>query len=359
MDWDEIDELVESTTHGRNRMELCRKAWEKADKYEYYMQQMYYRLEYMRESAFYDDNLEMYVVYPSILKLHDQHIKEYGYDSFTETVIWRYKWLLGDAADFYQISQKQFEMFSEDFKKRCIQNGYSLRSYYQKRFEFYKYIDAEKAAECYHQFLKCNRDDLSDCHACERYTEVEYLLNIDELAQALDKATPILRGELTCKEEPEGVYGSLLRYYNQKMKKGNMEYKEAAGEICEKLRQSMVRRGVAEDCAVDILMYYSLAEPNKALGYYKKKWSLFETNRNPEVKLHFAIAAMQFFNNLKGKTSYKMSLDATFPFHNEKNVYNVAELKSYYRTAAEEIAEKLDQRNGSSHYMDLVKLYSE
>lgn len=359
MSWNEIDELVENTAHGKSRMELCRKAWEKADRIEDYEGQMYYRLEYVYESAFYDDNLEMYVVYPAILKLHDQHVKDYGYDGYTQKIVWRYKWLLGDASDFYQISQKQFEILGEDFKSRCIRQGYSLRAYYQKLYSFYEDIDAEKAAEYYQQFLKCERDVLSDCHACERSTEVEYLLHAGELEKALEKATPLFNGELTCGEEPEGTYGDFLRYYNQRMKEGNMEYKDSAAEICEKLRQGIARRGRAEDLAVDILMYYAIAEPNKALGYYKKNWSLFETNRNPMVKLYFAVAAMQFFNNLKGKKTYKMSLDSTFPFYNEKNVYNVEELKSYYRKAAEEIAGKLDQRNGNSHYMEMVKIYSE
>lgn len=359
MTWEEIDKWIEETPHGKNRMEVCRKAWEKADKYEYYKGQMDYRFQYMSESAFYDDNLEMYVVFPAILKLHDKHVKEYGYDDKTETVVWRYKWLLGDAAEFYQISQKQFEMFSEDFKKRCIQNGYSLRSYYQKRYKFYMDIDKKMAAECYQEFSKCHRDAMSDCHACERYTEVKYLLNENDLEQALKRAEPLLRGQMTCGEEPECTYGIFLQYYNRKMKDGNMEYKASAAEMCEKLKRGIARRGVATEHIPDILMYYSIAEPSKALGYYKKNWSLFETNRNPVVKFNFAIAAMQFFNNLKEKKSYKMTLDVTFPFYNEKNTYNVEELKAYYRKAAEEIAGKFDQRNGNSHYTDMVNTYCE
>lgn len=356
VDWDDYYAQIEAAPNGKASMEICRKAWEMADKYHYYEGQVDYRLEYMQHSAFYDDVMEIYIVYPQLLKLHDEHIKEYGYDENTRVILWHYKWILSNTVEFYQISKEQFELFCEDFKKRCIENNYSLRSYYQSRFSLYKYFDREKAMENYQNFLECKRDDLSDCHACERSTEVEFLLYMGEKDKADSRFLPLSMRQLTCAEEPENSYGNYLRYYNQEIAKGNQEYVGVAEKACDKVRQAIAHKGTATEHMGDILMYYAIAKPEKALTYYKKNWQFFEKNRNPLVKFWFAAACVRFFQQLEEKKTYKMSMPATFPFYNEKKVYDVEQLKSYYEGFAKDIAAKLDKRNGSDYFKEQLEL---
>ena len=87
--------------------------------------------------------MEMFVVYPEILSLHDQRVKEYGHDPHTFNVLWRYKWLLENSDYFYQISIPQYERFWQDCKRRYLQNNYSLRPLYQHKIAFYSNIDKE------------------------------------------------------------------------------------------------------------------------------------------------------------------------------------------------------------------------
>ena len=145
-------------SHGKERMDLYQQGWELADQLNDYAQQLRFRMEYIKESAFYDDAMQMYVVFPVMLKKHDEYVKEHGTDPATYDILWKYKWIIENARFFYQITQVQFEKFSEDFKRRCEENGYSLRSYYEYGFNFYEKIDREKADEYYHNFLKCKRE---------------------------------------------------------------------------------------------------------------------------------------------------------------------------------------------------------
>lgn len=356
VDWDDLYNQIDAAPNGKASMEICRKAWELADKYHYYDGQIDYRLQYMSQSVYYDDILEIFVVYPQIIKLHDEHIKEHGYDENTRDILWLYKWLLENAQAFYQISLEQFELFCEDFKKRCIQHNYSLRAYYQFRFLFYQNIDKDKVKEYYEEFSKCNRDDMSDCHACERSKEVEFFLTIGEKDKADSRFLPLSMKKLTCADEPENTYGIYLRYYNQELAKGNVEYMDAAKKICEKVRHAIVHKGTATTYTGDILMYYAIAEQGKALDYYKKNWNFFEKNRNPMLKFWFATAAVHLFNHLKDKKSYKMSMPTTFPFYNEENVYDVGQLKTYYLDYAQDIAVKMDKRNGTNYYEKILEL---
>ena len=66
-------------------------------------------------------------------------MKEFGEDENIEDILWRYKHLIENARSFYQISLEQFERFNADFKRRCVEQGFSLRAYYDKSFYFYFY----------------------------------------------------------------------------------------------------------------------------------------------------------------------------------------------------------------------------
>lgn len=355
MDRMELNRQIRMTPNGRARMDLLRKGWEMADQEQDYDAQISYRLDYMHQSVFYDDLLEIYIVYPEVLKLHDRHMKEFGYDRNTRSIMWKYKWLLENAADFYQISQKQYELFSQDMKRRFQQNNYSLRSLYEYQFVFWQGADAEKAAEGYRLFSDSRRDTLSDCQACERAREVDYFLQKNAPEEALERAQPLLDGRMRCSEEPECTSGFLLRYFAQEIARGDMTHQELAEELCEKVKRGISRRGIATTHIPSVLLYYALTQPAKALNYFKKYWHFYETNRNPNTRYWFALAAVCFLKQLGGRKTYRMSLDPAFPLYNEKNVYEVSALRAYYEKAGLEIAAKMDQRNGNSLYADRWK----
>lgn len=348
----DLDIAIEQAPHGRQKMILLRKAWELADEEQDYEAQIKYRLEYMSESSFYDDTMEIFIVYPEILKIYDQHVQEWGYDSASRDILWYYKWLLEVAREFYQISVEQFELFFEDSKRRYLQNGYSLRSLYQHKYTFYLDIDKEKARKAYSEFINCNRDSMSDCHACERATEVEYFLVMGEPDRATIKAAPLIDGQLSCAEEPESVWGDFLKYYNERIILGERDYVEPAGNLCESLRRAIERKGIATFYIPQVLLFYALEHPTKALNYYKKNWSFYEECRNPLTKYWFAVATLRFLENLREKKSYKMKMSPSYPFYNESDTYDVEELRNYYKNAALDIAGKLDKRNGTSIYKD-------
>lgn len=350
MDRIEIEELIEQTENVTERLALIRRAWEMADEEKDYEAQIEYRLDYISDCCFYQDVMEIYVIFPEVLKMHDAHVRDYGYDNMTPRILWDYKWLIENADEFYQISVEQFETLFEDCKRRYIEAGYSLRPLYSYRFTFYKYIDKEKAIEAYQDFIECKRDWRSDCHACERCKEVQFFLAMDNFGKAARIAQPVIDGQLKCAEQPECTIGDFLRYYNEKLLSGDADYAEPAGNLCEKLKRIIDRKGTATSYMSEILLYYALEKPAKALNYYKKHGLYFEEIRNPRNKFHFAIAVLAFLSNLNGKETYKMELRPEFPFYREDDTYEVKVLTDYYMDKARDIAQKMDRRNGTSVY---------
>lgn len=350
----ELEREIRNAQKGKAAMELYKKGWEMADAEGDYDAQVEYRMEYMYHSAYFEDGLDMYIVFPEILKLHDRRIEEFGEDVHTLNILWKYKWILENASQFYQISKEQYERFCEDLKRRFIQSGCSLRPYYQYRMNFYLWIDPKMTEIEYDNFLECERDVLSDCHACERSWEVAYLLERGREEEAKKKAEPLFNATLQCAEVPEMTYGDFLRYYNKKIVQGHLEYVEEAGTICEKLKAGIAIRDVANDFRPDIFMYYTLTAPVKALNYYKKNWNFYEKNRSPITRFYFATAASRFFGGIK-KKKYKMIMEPSYIFYEENDTYDVEKIKSYYENDALDIARKFDKRNGNDFYENLYR----
>lgn len=346
---EELDEKIEMCQPGKARMELLKKGWELADAEGDYDLQIRYRMEYIDDSNFHEDILDMYIIFPEVIRLHDKRVKEYGQDPYTKSILWNYKWVIEDAEQFYQISEEQFENFCADFKRRCIQNGYSLRTLHQYRMSRFVLYDKERAKKEYAAYKKCKRDALSDCLACERSAEVYYLLEAGEEEEALKMAAPLFAEEMTCGEQPEVTFGNFLRYYNQKIIEGNTEYAKEAEEMCAGVLYGIHMYDVGNEFRPDILMYFTLTEPEKALRFYKQNWRFFEENRNPYTRFYFAAAASRFFAGI-GKEKYKMAMEPSYIFYKEDDTYDVEKIRLYYENIALDIARKLDSRNGANTF---------
>lgn len=95
--------------HGKIRMSGIRSAIEAADAHQDTSYRIYFRLELCRESVFYGDGLDMMVIFPQALAIIDQYpdteatVHELGYSNSLDHILWVYKWMLEECADFYQV----------------------------------------------------------------------------------------------------------------------------------------------------------------------------------------------------------------------------------------------------------------
>ena len=355
----EIQELrrrYEWAANGKEKMEICRQGWELADKEESYQDQFFFREKYLSQAAFYDDAMELFVVFPVLLKKHDDYVKQYGEDPNLYRILWDYKWILENARYFYQITVEQFQRFEEDAKRRMQEAGYSLRAYYLHKSFFYAQISPEKSREAYEKFLRCRRDSLSDCHACERTMEVQLLLEQGKEEQALEKAQALFRRQLTCVEVPAITYGAFVEYFNRKMLSGEPVDEQELQEYQQELRYAIRNRKLCPEYIGTQLLSYSLTNKAQALNWFKWYCDYPETIRSPLYKFWFAIAATHFFGEMCNKSSYRMKINKNFALYREDGTYCPKELYKYYRIMATEIAVKLDKRNGNEHYMQWVRL---
>ena len=133
--------------HGKARMSAIREAICEADKNNDLAYGLGFRLDLCNESCFYDDSMDMMIIFPEILAIIDKHPdlpSTYGGNAFInglDHVLFVYKWVLGSCDIYYQIPFDDCLKFFDDFKKRCTSFGYNLKPYYKSMYDFYLIID--------------------------------------------------------------------------------------------------------------------------------------------------------------------------------------------------------------------------
>lgn len=344
--------------HGKIRMSGIRSAIEAADAHQDTSYRIYFRLELCRESVFYGDGLDMMVIFPQALAIIDQYpdteatVHELGYSNSLDHILWVYKWMLEECADFYQVPLEDCLKFFEDFKKRSLAYGYNLRPYYYYKYFFYSDIGKQLSTEAFHKFGELPRDGNCDCEACEQNSIVNFYLKNGDPERAARLAEDIEHFRLTCGHGDKGAWLRLKKQYMKyHMERG--EYEEAE-TYCRMMERHMTKDKEYQRWE-DFLWCYANTNMGKALQIYKAHWKEWEQERNPSEIFDVNKNIACFFKKLakeQTKKTIRLPLDASFPLYDEQGCYLLEDLFQYYYNRARDVARRFDQRNGTSSYCD-------
>lgn len=332
---------VRNTEHGEQRVKLLEECISLADKEKDAKRQLKYRLLANEETVFYSDSFKEYIYYPMILKISDEYYESTGERPFLYDILWDYKWLFSSMEMFYQIDDKQVQDLAADAIERYKNNGYSLRSLYQALYYHYKDVDTEKTDMYYELYRKEKRDSMSDCMACERSSDVGYLLARGRFDEAVNMADAVFRGKTTCAEQPYSVQLKFMEYSStNKLLKKIYHKVDDLSDMAASVRNGITKKGVCTEDIGNMLIYYALFEPNKALPWLKLYPDFADKTYEPRSEFDFALGMMLFLKNLGDKKTYRMKMDKRFRFYNENNSYNVEEMYNYYSGVARDLADK-------------------
>ncbi len=341
-------EQIRGAEHGTPRMEIMQNAITEADASAAHYWRIYFRYEYIRESIFHEDNFKAIIMFPELLQVFDDHPEQED-DTFDD-VMQAFKWVLENMKDYYQISLQEVEKYYDEYEKRCRKYGFSLRVYYQKKSNFYLPIDKEKAKEAHQQFRSCKRDGNSDCEACETHHDLCLALELEDEAEALRVAAPILDGRKTCAEVPHVSYGALTRFY---LYHGNLAEASYYGTLCARYTCSEPEF-LAESGY--LLELYSATDPAEGWRLFKQNVQNYMECRNPRMRMTFARGAYRLLQCAAKQTEFSNSVFLKpLPVAPSEDGYRFTDLIQYFYTTAKEQCELLDKRNGSSYYTDLLE----
>ncbi|MFD3755902.1 tetratricopeptide repeat protein [Streptomyces sp. NPDC058622] len=144
-------------------------------------------------------------------------LQEYGKDpaAFSEweahSLFWQFKWVASAISDSPGIPLESAVGWLEEMERRYRVAGYSERPVREAELWLAHMTgDDERAERAFGRWLAADRDDMSDCQACELNSQGQYAVLHGDDSEALELWKPVLAGGLTCAEEPHRVLATSL-----------------------------------------------------------------------------------------------------------------------------------------------------
>ncbi|MFI5759545.1 tetratricopeptide repeat protein [Streptomyces sp. NPDC051563] len=154
---------------------------------------------------------------PKMLVPFARLLQEYDKDpgAFDEwdahSLFWQFKWIASAIGHSPEIPMESAAGWLEEMERRYRIAGYSERPVREAELWLADATgDDERAGRAYSRWQGADRDDMSDCHACELNGQGQYAMLRGDDAEALDIWQPVLSGEQTCAEEPHRILATSL-----------------------------------------------------------------------------------------------------------------------------------------------------
>ncbi|WP_327736302.1 tetratricopeptide repeat protein [Streptomyces nojiriensis] len=156
------------------------------------------------------ESSRMLVPFARLLQEYD---KDPGAFSHWEahSLFWQFKWVASAISDSPGIPLESATGWLDEMERRYRIAGYSERPVREAEMWLADAIgEDERAERAFRRWLAAERDDMSDCRACELNGQGQYaVLHCDD-AEALELWKPVLDGDLTCAEEPHRLLATSL-----------------------------------------------------------------------------------------------------------------------------------------------------
>ncbi|MEU9500933.1 tetratricopeptide repeat protein [Streptomyces sp. NPDC048196] len=153
---------------------------------------------------------KMFVPFSRLLRMWDEDPGDF--DSYAvHRLHWRFKWVSSGMIDHPGIPPAAIRRWLTEMAHRYRTAGYSLRAVRAAEFRLAEHLgDDALAGRLLAEWIAADRDEMSDCHACERNAQGAWYADHGDDARALDLWAPVLNGELSCREEPHRVLSRSL-----------------------------------------------------------------------------------------------------------------------------------------------------
>ena len=299
----------------------------------------------IHESVFSGDRYQALVDFPQYLAITHRNPELAA--EWTHDTLWMFKWIVEAATEFYQIEKVQVIRWFSEYRRMLLENGYSLRSWYEKRAIFFSYCDRAKMRMDFDSFLEAKSDGMSDGEASDLNSTVRFALETGNRERAMQAANQIFSRNLRTEEVPCKTYLYLLR---DAVRRGDAD---AAAQYAEPLRVLCSGQRFQLEPIGTLLAYDAAADPARGLEFYAKNRALREGSRNPFLCFWFDRGAAMLLKAAadRGCTLSEVNGAVLTP---EQLAAKSAEMLQNCRS----LAEKFDARNKSEFFASAIAVSS-
>lgn len=270
-------------------------------------------------------------------------------------VLWQYKWIVSQLPSFPQISREQIFASLADMERRYERMGFGRHALVRARRGIYSSLcDDRELKKAHRELMKTPRDFMSDCPACVANGNVGHYLGQKQYDKAFEIAETILRGEMRCASVPHSTFGSLLLPY---LKRGRgveaMELHHRGFKLIDK------NPDFIDDVAKHLLFLALTGNFPTVVKLLDRFIPIAFASHDPQtqysfnLRIHLTLILLQ----QGGKSELRLRLPSEFPVKNDRGVYQISDLITWYEEQLVDIARQFDARNGNDAYMKEVKTF--
>lgn len=285
-----------------------------------------------------------------ILQAYDENPELFNEEDF----LWQYKWMMSELYDNPDVSREQIDAALQDFEQRLLRNGYGKRAIHNEELsDALAQKDLAKIELALKNVNALQRDDMSDCEACEMDAEVSAILLRNGYGPAVEKALPLIEGQFTCAHVPLRTAVNLAYegYKSGDNDQADKMAKMAEKEVFKKEKDSAILISV-----IKLATYFSYTNPTKAKEWIERflPWADGPDNRSMFQLACYICEAMVNFNP---NEEFRLELSERHNLFGGKEIYTANEIAIHYGELVEQLADRFDKRNGNHNFRSqLLKL---
>ena len=301
------------------------------------------RSRYVEQAVFCGYSDKAVTAYVWQLAYADRHPEEV---EFWE-LLWMYKWIIPRLVQFPSISRQRIMDAVDDYRRRSEKAGFGIQAAENVRWKVTMQMGwQEEAVRLRKEARKLGKGTLSDCPACVRNADVRWYSKLGQHAKAIDHASPILSGRMTCAEVPHVTHAELLRSY---VAEGRLDEARTCHETGLRLIAGGGDFNSELASHVDYLARFNPAGGAKLL---QRHFLRINEDRSPLNRFLFLLASRNLVRELaKGDAvSLRIALpQEAFPFAGKTTV-KFAPFLQWLEQDVSGVAGLFDQRNGNDYF---------
>lgn len=285
----------------------------------------------------------MLVAYAWCLAEYDRNPEQY--DSYQ--ILWRFKWVVGNAVQFPEISRPRLEELLAEMERRFKEAGSTMHAVHQNQRDLMVEMGDRNGASFAHaQFRRRRRDWLSDCPACVAGKDCDYFAFQRQWRRALKAVQIVLDGRLICAEEPHRILSKVLLPL---LRLGQVEEAKAVQQRGYRLIRA-ANHFVAEQ-ARHLRFSVLVGDMAQAKRMVERHLPAALASVMPDERFDFFLATRLWTDRLanEGVTQVKVRLPKGPPSGPEGKT-DVARLGRWLTDQAKDIGQRFDARNGNEYF---------
>ncbi|MEV4278712.1 tetratricopeptide repeat protein [Actinoplanes xinjiangensis] len=268
------------------------------------------------------------------------------HERWMHNLLWLFKNMVHSMTRFPELPLERAYAVLDDMERRYRESGHGLQPVYKHRYLVAQHVGlTDEAADWFRKWQAAPRNPLSDCAGCDPTSLVNHLAAEGRFEEAVELATPVLAGDLSCSEQPQSILSELMVVY---LKTGRLQ------EAADAHRRSYLveRNNLADLWGIGDHIDFCARTGNehRGLEILQRHIDWLDRAPSPAAAMNFAACAVQLLRRIiaigHGDSPVRRAGRPDTP---------AAELAVELETFATDLAARFDARNGTGHQSEVIR----